>query len=142
MVDDDNESVASTQVNEKITTLKDVAVIGTQNYAIHYSCQKCNARLTDTKNDLTKCMNCRLVQLSKSCPYEVGINLYIYDENNDKKVMVTACTSIIKKIVSLADEEDLRMDDLEMFLLTSCPLLTISYNEESGIIRTVEITED
>lgn len=73
--------------------------------------------------------------------YSFWWDVYIQDEDKEK-IMLTASTSIIDNILTVADRWDLRMNSLESFLLTDCPILTITYGEDSRIIKSVKLTED
>ncbi len=93
------ETKKNTVTDENVIILHNVTVIGTQNFVVHYSCAKCNSKLTDLGDSLSKCPNCRLLQVLKSCPSKVAVDLYI--QHDDHKIMLKAYTSTIKKILDM-----------------------------------------
>ena len=117
----------------------DVTIIGTQNFALQYSCLECNSRLTDITSTLTKCPSCRLVQVLESCTYEVAVNLYV--QAGDQRIMLKAYTSILKKILFNLLQEKIKLQKVETFLLTRCPSITLSYNKKAWISKTLNFNK-
>jgi len=129
-------SLSKTTRNVDLIKLRKFNIIGIQNFVVHYSCVKCSSKLTDT-SALSKCPTCKLLQVLKAAPCTCSMNVYIATEEATK-IMLTAYTPIIFDLLACY-EEPVELQELELYLLTRCPELQVSYDQETFEIHDVEL---
>ena len=129
-------AVQSQLTSNDIVTVTNFHVIGVQNFIIQYSCVKCSSKLTDMST-LSRCPNCKVLQILKSASLNTTINIYISTQD-DNKIMLTAYTPTILNLLQCCNER-VNLEELEVFLLTKCPAsLKISYDEQTFEIHSID----
>ncbi len=127
----------TTRQELQLTTIDAAKIIGTHNFTLHYSCVKCSSRLTDIISPpLSRCSNCKILQVILSCQTEAAINL-LFQTKSDR-IMLTAGTSTLTKLLH-SIQDDIDINQTETVLLTKAPPMTVTYSSTSGYIQDITI---
>ena len=106
--------------------------IGIKTFALYFTCFKCNTKIADTTQVVTKCTRCGLTKKVAKCKKICYVQALI-EEEQDTCITVTMFHDLLLDTLGFPNDH-LLTEELVTNSLLSLPRVTISYNRKTKIV--------
>ena len=119
-----------------LTKTTEAEFIGIKTFALYFTCFKCNTKIADTTQVITKCTKCGLTKKVAKCKKTCHVQAFI-EEEKDICVTVTMFQDVLLDTLGFPNDHPLT-EELVTNSLLSLPRVTISYNHKTKIVDSVQ----
>ena len=119
-----------------LTKTTEPEFIGIKTFSLYFTCFKCNTKIADTTQVITKCTRCSLTQKVAKCKKTCYVQAFV-EEEHDTCVTVTMFQDVLLDTLGFPNDHPLT-EDLVTNGLLSLPRVTISYNRKTKIVDSMQ----
>lgn len=119
-----------------VTKTTEAEFIAIKTFALYFTCFKCNTKVTDTTQVITKCTKCGQTQKVAKCKKACYVQAFI-EEEPEACVTVTMPQDVLLHTLGFPDDHPLTENIVTNGLL-SLPRLKISYNRKTKVVSSVQ----